>query len=243
MEPQIKTPYYSPNVPEPLPAMNEIEAGELIVDHNGWKVTRVRNFVVKYGDSRTLNLIQGEHMLFVDQATNSKVKVPKVYALYSAIHDSILQNFIIMEYIEGSTLEILWPNLSETEKESIALRLKDYFDQLRKILPPGYYGSIGRQPLLHEIFWTEPTAFINGPFNSEKDLNEAIALKYAQESVSQRDFKSDFYRRSLNNVFKNHPPCFTHGDFQRKNILVKTGQAGIEITMIDWESSGWLPSY
>jgi thiamine kinase-like enzyme len=37
-----------------------------------------------------------------------------------------------------------------------------------------------------------------------------------------------------------HPPTFTHGDLQRKNIIV--GKDG-RITIIDWEFAGWYPSY
>ncbi|KAF3926776.1 hypothetical protein ABW21_db0208831 [Orbilia brochopaga] len=248
MEPNIKAPYYASDIPGSLPTIEEMENGEIIVGHNGWKVSRVGQFIVKYGDSRTLSLIEGENMLFVQQATKSEVKVPKVYALFTATHNSHPHNFIVMEYLEGNTLQTMWPSLSKIEKENITSKLQTYFDLLRKIPPPGYYGSIGRRPLRHGMFWTQKeTPSINGPFESEKDLNEALVLKYILDFKSSAGFKPDFYRRALGNVFKSHPPCFTHADFQPKNVIVKKprveGTDDMEVTLIDWECSGWLPSY
>ncbi|KUJ14127.1 uncharacterized protein LY89DRAFT_649793 [Mollisia scopiformis] len=44
-------------------------------------------------------------------------------------------------------------------------------------------------------------------------------------------------------VLKDHQPFFTHCDFQRKNILVRDVGDGYSLIIIDWEASGWYPSY
>ncbi|KAJ8069369.1 hypothetical protein OCU04_003023 [Sclerotinia nivalis] len=67
----------------------------------------------------------------------------------------------------------------------------------------------------------------------------------------------EFYRHAFPAVFKGHKPVFTHGDFQRKNIMVKrtpspastevqdskTNDDTLEVVIIDWENSGWYPDY
>jgi hypothetical protein len=38
-------------------------------------------------------------------------------------------------------------------------------------------------------------------------------------------------------VLHNHASVFTHGDFQRKNVLVRNDGT------FDWEAAGWYPSF
>ncbi|KKZ64204.1 hypothetical protein EMCG_01489 [[Emmonsia] crescens] len=242
----INLPYFAPNIPRPLPTNSEIEKATLLVKHNGYKVVKVGNeFVVKFGTASQVDLLEGVNMLFVQQAT--KVKVPQVYALYQDSESST--NYIIMEFIKGDTLDTQWAQLTRCQKSEIATTLRQYFQELRDLSSPGFFGSIGKNHLLHGIFWTpQPTPSINGPFDSESALNEALALKYIEASDNRTTFKADFYRRSLSQVFRGHVPKFTHGDFQRKNIIIRrrpndTKTSQYEITLIDWETAGWYPSY
>lgn len=83
---------------------------------------------------------------------------------------------------------------------------------------------------------------------SEAALNEALALKYIGESNYRTTYKADFYRRLLSHVCRGHGPKSTHGDFQRKNVIVRLlsndiNKSQIEATLIDWETAGWYPSY
>ncbi|KAK6350234.1 hypothetical protein TWF696_006470 [Orbilia brochopaga] len=285
MDWKLELPYCVPEseLPAPLPTIAEIAAGDVIIDHNGVTVARVGpHFIVKYGEVRQLSLIEGENMIFVRKSTNGKVKVPKVYALYternplftdptrppivdpftpppdkgtSSLAD---QNYIVMEYIEGSTtLKDAWPSLTDHEKRAIATQLKKYFGYLHEIPHSGYYGSIGKRALTFGMFWTPiPDPLINGPFATEEDLNEGLALKYMQQCDYRSVYKQEFYRLAMRNVFKGHPPRFTHLDFRGKNILIKrlpAGDAGgqeldartpeFEVTLIDWEFAGWLPDH
>jgi hypothetical protein len=200
--------------------------------------------VVKFG--KNVNLVEGENMLFVQENTN--VPIPQVYALYS--NPQMDKNYIIMECIDGETLATLWPSLTSSEKESIVARLRSCYKELRQLPSPGYYGSIGKRCLLDEIFWTrdaEPT--INGPFTTEGAINEAMARKYTHDGRPQ--YKADFYRQCLPRIFYDHKPTFTHGDCQRKNIMIwrdpqrtqTTDNHSLEVVILDWEKSGWYPSY
>ncbi|KAK2807023.1 hypothetical protein FQN50_005597 [Emmonsiellopsis sp. PD_5] len=242
----ITLPYFAPDIPHPLPSNSEIENAAPLVKHNGCKVVKVGDkFVVKFGMAGQVDLLEGVNMLFVHQAT--KIKVPRVYALYNDPESST--NYIVMEFIEGDTLDTQWASLSHGQKSDITTTLRQYFKELRDLSSPGFFGSIGQNRLLHGIFWTsQPTPSINGPFCSEAALNEALALKYITASDTRTTYKADFYRRSLSHVFRGHMPKFTHGDFQRKNIIIKrrpdvTDTSQYEITLIDWEIAGWYPSY
>ncbi|EGE00899.1 hypothetical protein TESG_08194 [Trichophyton tonsurans CBS 112818] len=254
MEWPVKIPYFAPDLPCPLPSNSEIEEAPVFVDHNGYKVARVgNNYVVKFGHSLQLDLIEGENMIFLRHAT--KIKIPKVYALYNVPETST--NYIVMEYVEGKTLDTQWKSLSDREKEDITSTLKQYFAELRKLPSPGYFGSIRRRRMPGGMFWTpEPNSEINGPFENEADLNEALALKYVAESEYRSAYRAEFYRRALSNVFRDHESKFTHGDFQRKNVIIRSrsynssndgtspgDEKTYEVTLIDWETSGWYPSY
>ena len=251
----VQLPYFAHSIPHCLPTIPEIEEAPVLSRTPGRTVAQVgAHFAVKFGTQ--IDLIEGENMLFVQQATT--IRIPQVYALYSDAETST--NYIVMEYIDGDSLATKWPVLTATEKQEIASTLKRYYDELRTLPSPGYFGSIGKRYFLEGVFWSsEGNTAISGPFTTEAALNEAMALKYISESPQRTVHKADFYRRSLARVFQGHESKFTHADFQRKNVMVRRvltdndttdgggggGSVGsrLEVTLIDWEKSGWYPSY
>lgn len=56
---------------------------------------------------------------------NTTIPVPEVYETTSTS--------ITMEFLEGSTLEEAWKDLSDTEATAIGEQLRDYLNQLRNI--------------------------------------------------------------------------------------------------------------
>ncbi|PYH66726.1 uncharacterized protein BO88DRAFT_392173 [Aspergillus vadensis CBS 113365] len=245
----ITLPYYAPDIPCPLPTTSEIDAApDISLRYGGRRIVEIGDhLIVKFG--KGVDLIEGEHMLFVQE--NTSIRDPRVYALYS--DPSTGKNYIVMEQMPGQTLLSLWPQLSPSEKETIVTTLHDYFNELRRLPPPDYYGSLGRRCLLDGIFWTsdlEPS--INGPFTSESALIEAMARKYTYDGRPR--FRAEFYRQCLPRLLRSSGPTFTHGDFQRKNVQVhrvvddESGGGGdaipqLQVTILDWELSGWYPSY
>lgn len=76
------------------------------------------------------------------------------------------------------------------------------------------------QALLDNIFWTGDTAdTIAGPFSTEEELNDTIIKKYIFNNLLKN--KVDFYKRAFPSILRDHYPVLTHGDLQRKNILVQ----------------------
>jgi hypothetical protein len=79
----------------------------------------------------------------------------------------------------------------------------------------------------------------------------SLKSRSIDEHNKRRGYKADFYAKSLPVVLRGHSPTFTHGDFQRKNIIVRREKqselAGHEdeyqVTLNDWEMAGWYPDY
>lgn len=242
MQTSIDVPFYATELPRPLPTGAEIEnAPDISMECGGRRIVAVgQHFVVKFGLG--VNLLEGENMLFVREKTN--IPVPRVFALYSDPKTG--KNSIVMERILGQTLLSAWPRLTASEKEDISSDLRKYFDDLRQLPSENYFGSIDKRRLLDEIFWTqEPDPLINGPFDSQEDLNEAMVRKYIYNGGPH--FRAEYLRKSFPFILKNYEATFTHGDLQRKNIIIhekshqNDGKASLVI--IDWEKSGWYPGY
>lgn len=249
-------PYYADSAlfPAALPTEAQIRSSKDILSECGARKTvRVgHHFVVKYGN---LDVIEAHNMIFVGRKT--KIPVPTVYAIFASADKKVL--YIIMEYIHGSPLSSEWPRMSNSQKDIVCRKIKAYFEELRHIPSPGYFGSLGYRHLLNGMFYTgegtKRNPAINGPFQTESALNEALVQKSRSNAAmnGREGYKAAFYHRSLPTVFHGHKSVFTHGDFQRKNIIVskvpvdgKVGDSIIEdyqVTMIDWEMSGWYPTY
>ena len=228
-------PYYASTVdlPATLPNITEIKSSKQIFNgKSDVKVLAVGDhFVVKYG--KRLSLEEGRMMLFMQQHT--QVPVPRVFAIY---HDDGM-NFIVMERIHGHTLQETWHTFDDQRKKKLVTQIKEYLGQMRRIGSPGGYCSLNQQPLLHSIFWT-PSHDCDGPFDTEAEFNNAMVRKCrASEALNM---KADYYQQVLPNVLKDHAPILTHGDIQKKNIMIRTGSAA-DIVFVDWESAGWYPSY
>ncbi|KAL6705662.1 hypothetical protein ACN47E_006451 [Coniothyrium glycines] len=230
-------------LPASLPTEHDLEfADKIFSETTGRRVVGVgTHFVVKYGVQ--VDPIEGQTMLFLAQST--LVPIPRIYAIFqSAAKDT---TYIVMERIEGSSLDLEWPRMDCASKQAVTLQLRSMFEEIRKLPSPGGYCSIGRQGLPDGLFWTsDPANPYAGPFDTETELNSALILKYKECGLSMH--KASYYTRTFASVFQGHEPTFSHADFQRKNIIMRTPMPQTdgthpELVIIDWEFSGWYPSY
>lgn len=99
--------------------------------------------------------------------------------------------------------------------------------------------------MLDHLFWNGDQAErIGGPFDTEEQLNGAMIKKFFSNNGSPA--KAKFYTECFPSIFHSHTPMFTHGDFQRKNIVIRfTGDMKdeLDLVLLDWEFAGWYPSY
>ena len=148
------------------------------------------------------------------QASTSS-QFPKLYAMYRIPSSGHL--CLIMERLDGESLEVMWPVLDTDEKSAVCGKLKDVFTAIRKIPIP--YGSVGKGPVPHHVFHsadTEPV--ICAPFDSGSKFNAALVrrLRAIWAANEKHSFKADFYERNLDAMLKGHEPRFSHSDLQPK---------------------------
>jgi aminoglycoside phosphotransferase (APT) family kinase protein len=144
---------------------------------------------------------------------HTDIPVPEVLAAYQ--DESTGHVCIVMEFIEGDTLENVWDSFSPSQKGEIIEQLQSYFSQLRGI-KGDFIGSVDRTACEDPLFDNELGAY--GPFRDENEFNGGIvkALKRAESSSFV-----DMIGLMIHSVMKNHDIVLTHGDFAPRNILVR----------------------
>lgn len=237
-------PYFSPadSLPAPLPSAEEVEAqADLGPKHvPGQHVVRVgEHFVVKYG--WLVRPIEGENMLYISDKTS--IPVPRVYAIYQK-EDAERRTctYIVMEHIDGQTLNERWSTLDFEAKAAIASQLRGFLDQLRRLPSPDSFGSLDNRPLYDALFLTEEEQpEINGPFKTEAEIAEALVLKLEREDDNFPAERASYYRHILPSVLRGDgKPRFTHADLQTKNIMLRPDST---LVILDWQMAGWYPRY
>jgi hypothetical protein len=237
-------------VPSKLPSVQEINLVQNILSNQTARkmVTIGQHFVVKYG--LAVDLLEGKTMLFL-QWTTTSIPIPRIYALFQDPKTKV--NYIIMERINGKSLDSEWPKLGNAAKEAIASKLRLIFEQIRNVESPAGYCSLDCRGLTDGIFWTGDDAKpFAGPFGTESEFNAAIIGKCRESMLPKH--KADFYTQVFASLLKGHPPVLTHGDFQRKNIMIRgpfnpeedaeaVGKSELDLVLVDWEFAGWSPSY
>ncbi|CAJ2508393.1 Uu.00g134190.m01.CDS01 [Anthostomella pinea] len=181
------------------------------------------------------NLAEAYAMQFV--AKHTSIPVPKVYCAF--IHKGA--TYTVMSRIDGHMVSGGWHGRSDESKREIHLQLQLMIEELRNISPPEGMGvaNVNGGPfcdprLPSKMFW--------GPFASVREFHQALIepVKIDKHPTDLPDLPDDipelldFYRQHHEKV------VFTHGDLSSLNIVVR----GDKVTgIIDWETSGWFPSY
>lgn len=227
-----------------LPTVNEINtSSEVLSQPDGAaKVVKVyERFAVKFG--KGVSLIEAENMAFISSHTG--ISMPKVFAAFTEPETNM--TYIIMEFVQGATLETLLPTLSAREKSDICRHVRDALNEIRQLPSPDYFGGIGRRPYSDTVFWTSDNRpAISGPFADQAEMNQGLMERLRQsESAPYVQFMGEI----IGQVLHGHRAVLTHGDVQPKNIIVnrtgtrEDGSGTFEISLIDWELAGWYPEY
>jgi len=204
------------------------------------RVVRVDEiFAVKFGG--TTSSTEAATLEYLSE--HSDIPVPKFYTSFSDPRTDTY--FIVMQYIEGITLEEALPALTTHEKADLVMQIREILQDLRSLKSPGYLGSVNHLPCEDGVFYDNKTLhMISGPFPSEDEFHAAIIQRF------ERTEPAPLIQliRDLSERMPRHETVFTHGDLQPKNILLQKTQEGdgapkYKVILIDWEISGWYPAY
>lgn len=155
-----------------------------------------------------------------------------------------------MQRAPGVQLDLLWPLLTESEKDCITVKLTQIFDTMGKAKCPwpDFYGGLDGSGLHHYLFYSQKGDWKHlGSFQGEDSFVAGLAgnFRALTERNNRPDFKARFYGTQLCRVLQNHRPTLTHGDVQQKNIIVAEdpsrqndkGERSFNVMLVDWESA------
>jgi len=136
-----------------------------------------------------------------------------------------------MDFIEGRTLEEVWPDISVEEKQDICQQLQGILKAMRSFQPEtGTIGSCsgGKVRDCRRI-----SEYISGPFPDEEAFNNAF---FDLVTTTPTTIRTALARR----LRTDHRVVFTHGDLTQHNIIIRNNKI---VGLIDWEYAGWYPEY
>ncbi|OBT61620.1 hypothetical protein VE03_08848 [Pseudogymnoascus sp. 23342-1-I1] len=196
----------------------------LIHDFYGCSVTlHPDDTVVKSG--RKVHL---DERAALDLAAKLNIPAPRVYEA-SKGSDGIVS--IRMDYIEGESLEVLWPDMSEEDRQDICRQLREIISTMQSAeSEAGFIGSCSGG-LFREC--RRMGQYSGGPFQDEAEFNNYVTKLIGTTPT-------DINRALHSQLRTDHRIVFAHGDLSQHNIIIKDMKiAGI----IDWEFGGWAPEY
>jgi serine/threonine protein kinase len=239
---------------DPIPTAAQIEACTNFVEgeyrNRGMKLVRIGKYIIKYG-GRTSHL-EAENNLYL--AANCNIRVPKCYG-YGHLPDSN-KKYIIMEFIEGDTLQKLYTELDQVDRDEIIRQIREQVTEYRSMPAPDWLGSLGRKPLAHYAWRRPPTRSSRlevGPFNSIDEFTTGIMLRINQSIDPELNAAGqpalELMDRCMREILKDSRVVWTHGDLMPRNIMIhkdgvnEDGSGIFTVVIIDWESAGWYPEW
>jgi aminoglycoside phosphotransferase len=189
-----------------------------------------------------VHLTEAATIKYVSEHTT--IPVPKVYCAF--VHDK--RAYIVMERIQGRMLASAWKNLSREARKRILLQLKSMIEQLRTLEPPpgvGVQSCVGGSLYDSRLRYPHDGSPRFGPFETIQEFHS-----WLREDLSARQLEGSKHvtkeeAKDIKAMIRKQdspwpPPVFTHCDLNPGNILVHGEKI---VGVIDWESSGWYPSY
>jgi tRNA A-37 threonylcarbamoyl transferase component Bud32 len=147
-------------------------------------------------------------------------------------------HWILMEFIEGDTLQECWPSLDVLTKRRVLLQLKIMIEKFQRF----QFEKIGG--------WIQPNAPTLGPYfdgNFIYTNEKEFLLRMLEQNMSKLTIDTSVIEQLqpwISKTLDQLPPVpivFFHGDVAFRNILFNR-QSG-KITLVDWEWAGSRPIY
>lgn len=188
--------------------------------------------VAKTGD--LVSLSEAAVMRLVRSKTS--IPVPEVLDAYIRTDDGSGHGCIVMEYVEGETLDNAWEACTPTQKDGIVKQLKGYLDELRTI-PGSFIGGV-EKTFCQDPFFSDcedPSSY--GPYETEEAFKAGLARSLRER---RQNTWIDMVCRFIDALPHNHQIVLTHNDLAPRNILVRDGRV---VALLDWELAGFYPEH
>lgn len=161
-------------------------------------------------------------------ASGAGIPAPLLRGVFSS-NDAVE---IHMTFLQGQTLEKLWPSMPDEQKTNTAQQLHDIVKRMRELEPPpdcvGCCDGTGIRDTRARFTYRGPICKDEAEFNADLD------------STLFRQIPSRLRAAFHSQLRVDHRIVFTHGDLTPRNILIQDGKiSGI----VDWEETGWYPEY
>jgi len=167
------------------------------------------------------------------------IPVPRVCRVVKDEWDFLI--VMPVDYIPGPTLAHVWSTLSTWRKIRVALTLRRYVRQLRRLkasatTPPGPLSAQGARICESPIFGQVRSD--RGPFATYSELS---TLFNERHQVAMDCLKLPRDDPSRNDLFDNSEPLvLTHQDLNLRNVIV--GEDG-RLWIVDWAWAGYYPPW
>lgn len=182
--------------------------------------------VIKIGDKSRVSEAAAMRLL----SEKTSLPIPKVYDAYVQ-EDG--RGVIIMEYIEGVTLDQAWPSYDQAQRSSVLYQLRNYLTESRSITA-NVISSIDGKACCDQFFAAGSIGY--GPYRDETAFKEGLVY-----ALQQRGHHAWFRMvASLIRSMRGNGIVFTHNDLTPSNILVRDGMV---VGILDWEMCGFYPDY
>ncbi|OSX61548.1 hypothetical protein POSPLADRAFT_1145115 [Postia placenta MAD-698-R-SB12] len=160
---------------------------------------------------------------------HTTIPVPKVLDVVP-FHDRF---YVLMTKAPGEQLEKRAGHISSLSPRQLQVlqdTLRDWFDQLRALVPPDPHAVCGFGGNGVRSFRISYDRYV-GPFASEMEFNKRL-LQYNEATHTELAAASHS---------KSHRIYFTHGDINPTNILIDEDMR--PVALVDWECASWMPEY
>ncbi|KAF2757104.1 kinase-like protein [Pseudovirgaria hyperparasitica] len=162
-------------------------------------------------------------------AAHINLPVPQVYNAQKDSGEG--ETSLWMEYIHGDRLDLVWPSMTECEKDHICNQLREILETMRSA--PSTNRRIGSCSDGSARDLRQYSDYSGGPFLDEASFN----LFYCDLVQTTPSPVLEALHQQLRT---DHRIVFSHCDLSQHNILVKNGK----ITgLLDWEYAGWYPEH
>ncbi|EME84196.1 uncharacterized protein MYCFIDRAFT_210810 [Pseudocercospora fijiensis CIRAD86] len=182
--------------------------------------------VIKVGDASRMSEAAAMRLL------SEKTAIP-----IPTVHDAYIQDdgcgVIIMEYVEGVTLDKAWPTYDLAQKQAVVHQLKRYLNELRQIQSP-VISSVDGEPCCDQFFSWDMREY--GPYSTEMQFHEGLVQALHERADHSWSRMVARFLRSMSG----HETVLTHNDLTPSNILVNDGSV---VAILDWELAGFYPDY